>query len=169
MDFGNKDVLFNIHGYDRFDNGLVEESLTNLMHDFPGETFAVSEPGYAEKIYGIDSVPSENIFYSEPYSGEFKIDYEFDDPDIVVVAGGELGSCLRESYNILQDEFTDSSFVLPPSSCYGYQPSANPNEHLIFTLEDVLTSNYETFSTQVQDLIEPLKYFDWTNTSLRLI
>lgn len=169
MPFREDDVLFNIHGYTRFDKGLIEGSLTKLINDFPGEVFGVAEQGYSEDLYGFEQIPSENVFFSKPYSGVFDLENEIEDPNSVVVAGGELSSCLNESYNILQEEMNDCSFILPTKSCYGYHSSSNPEEYLLFTLDEVLNGDYDTVSTDLSELTKPLKSFNWNNTCMRSI
>jgi len=147
-DFSPKDILVNIHGYEKWDKGLTKSTTTKLIQEFPGQVYGISEKGYDNELYGRTHIPDENIIESKPQSGEFNnSNLDLQESEYILLAGGEIGACHWETYEILNQEVENSQFILPATACYGYIPTPNPDEFLLYSLDELLNGALDNQTT----------------------
>lgn len=175
-EFGEDDVLVNVHGYRKYDrNGLVKEPVEQLADAFPGDVYGVAEAGCGDDLYGREHMPDGNVIRSWEEQGWFDArDLGMADADHAVLTGGYVNACLSHTYEILVEEELQSGteVILPPDACFAYLGSSNPDIGE-YTLEMIqkggldCPDDHETYF--MEQLVEnaQINRYDWYRTSIQ--
>jgi hypothetical protein len=171
-EFTEEDVLFSLHNYDKWARGQTQGATEDLLEAFPGETYGLHEDDFEHRQYGRENI--DQPIETEDKSGQFsrnKLDIEH--PDYVVLAGGNIGECHWQVYDILQKELeSDTEFVFPPETCFGYTnlSSPQPGYHTLEQLQTgELESDFPDYFIDQMASEEGFDKYDWGKCSIQNI
>lgn len=173
-DLGEKDVLVNVHGYEKWDKGLTRQETESIISEFPGDVYGVAEHGYQDDLYGSEHMEDENVLITAPRTGHFEErNLGIRGANHLVITGGHLGQCHKEVYKILEDEANeDTEIIFPPEACFGHVASSAPVQ-LLYSLENLQKGNLEGIEQDqeffIKDVAEKtrLEEYDWNRTSIQ--